>query len=232
MGKTQWPEERFPSMENNQLQSNPTSLENITIVYTEQSKNCNYCPVYIEQSPNGGRTFRAYITGAIKDVDSYIDLIDILFTASENDTFYIYIDSPGGMVASGSILSSAIHHSAAQVFTIARGFCASAACLIHNAAHKNNAKAEAMAVLMIHMSSHIDSGRSTSIEDRAKAQVKYVQKNLLQHAVELGYMTTEELDNIAGGDEIFITADDFYKRIGTNSTEEHDEPILMLEKEQ
>ena len=68
-----------------------------------------YCPVFIAPKADGGRTFTAYIQDEIMDVDDYVDLIDTLITATEKDDYYIYIDSPGGRISAGSIISSVIH---------------------------------------------------------------------------------------------------------------------------
>ena len=66
------------------------------------------CPIYVEAKANGGYKFSAYITGSISDVDDYLDLIDCLLTATDKDEFYIYLDSPGGMISAGGAIASAI----------------------------------------------------------------------------------------------------------------------------
>ena len=190
-------------------------LQSVTIAWDNNPEiNPKYCPVYVEQSATGdGRRFMAYITGEINDVDAYIDLIDTLLSATAKDSYYIFIDSPGGRISAGSIIASAIHHCQAEVFTVARGLCASAAALIHNAARPGHALVGDMAVLMIHMSSHMDVGVSTFIQERAANQVRYVNENLLAKALEMGYITAEELAGIQNGEEVFISAEEFRDRI-------------------
>lgn len=188
------------------------SLQSVSAAYIDKTN--AYCPVYVDKKPAGGRLFTAYINSTIQDIDQYIDLIDTLLTATAEDTYLIYIDSPGGYVSSGSIVSSAIDQSKAEVFTIARGLCASAACLIHNSAKKGHALVQDCGVLMIHMSSHDDSGVSTQIAARAADQVRYVNENLLKQALDMGYITQEELASIQNGGEIFISSDEFAKRTG------------------
>ena len=172
-----------------------------------------YCPVFIAPKADGGRTFTAYIQDEIMDVDDYVDLIDTLITATEKDDYYIYIDSPGGRISAGSIISSVIHHSRANVYTVARGLCASAACLIHNAAKAGHAIVDDMGVLMIHMSLHGDTGCSTLIQKRAADQVRYVNTNLLKQALDMGYLLPDELASIQNGNEIFISKKDFDARL-------------------
>ena len=177
-----------------------------------------YCPIFAKPKANGtGRHITAYLVSEILDVDEYVDLIDCLFTATEDDDIFIYIDSPGGYISAGSIISSAIHHSHANVYTVARGLCASAACLIHNSAKEGHAIVEDMGVLMIHMSLHGDSGVSSLIAKRASDQVRYVNETLLSQAVEMGYLLPNELDQIQNGKEIYISSKDFKARIEANN---------------
>lgn len=176
-------------------------------------RNQPYCQVVINIRPDGSKLVKAYLQGEILDVDEYVELIDSLLAAKEGDQFYIYIDSPGGYISAGSIISSAIANCAGEVTTVARGLCASAACLIHNSTKEGHALVADMGVLMIHFSSHMDTGNSSLIEKRAADQVRYVTETLLSQAVEMGYLTTEELSSIQTGTEIFISSKDFTKRI-------------------
>lgn len=176
-------------------------------------KTAKCCPLYVAEVENK-RIFHCYITGPIQDVDNFVPLIDALFTATENDTFYIFLDSPGGMIASGGIISSMVHHTPAVVYTIARGLCASAAALIHSSAKNGYSRVSEHAVLMYHMSSHYDTGFSTRIADRAANQVRYVNECLLNKAVQEGHITQEEFDKIQYGEEFFVHASDFKRRIG------------------
>lgn len=202
-----------------EMQSPLGTQLDIRVITTAYNDNCgSYCPVYVASKPEGGKIFSAYISEQILDLDCYIDLIDTLFSAGPEDDYYIYIDSPGGFVSSGSIIASAIHHSRANVYTIARGLCASAAALIHNSAKPGHAKMANMSMLMIHMSSHGDMGLSTRIATNAENQVRYVNENLLKQARDLGYITPEELTRIQGGDEIFITAKQFRERVAASQS--------------
>lgn len=182
------------------------SIDNV-----KKSEPTPYCPIYITKTNDGTSYITAYITDRIEDVDKYIDLIDILFMAKEHDQVIIYLDSPGGCVSSGSIISSAIHHSRAHVKVIARGICASAGALIHSSCP--DADVTDFAVMMYHMSSHFDAGVSTRIADRAANQVKYVNECLLNTAIERHHITPEELAKIQAGEEIFITAEEFRQRV-------------------
>ena len=173
----------------------------------------NYCPVYCQEFTDGHREYSAYLTGPVEDVNEYFDLIDILLASTENDIITIYIDSPGGMIASGGLIASAIDGSRATVKTVARGLCASAAALIHSAAKPGNATVEPFAMMLYHMSSHYDSGTSTAIRERAANQVNYVNETLLSKALADGHITQDEFDRIQTGVDIMIDGREWNRRV-------------------
>ena len=175
-------------------------------------RNIPYCAIKTNRTKDGHKEVSAYLHDEILDVDEYVQLIDELFTATPDDRIYIYIDSPGGFVSAGSIISSAIASCKGEVYTVARGLCASAACLIHNSAKPGHAIVADMGVLMIHMSSHMDAGTSSLIAKRAADQTRYVNETLLSQAVEMGYLSGDELQSLQTGNEIFISAKDFRER--------------------
>lgn len=192
----------------------PQLEQGVSLDWEGNKKPHPYCPVFVTvQDDDKTVEYTSYLEGPINDVDQYIDLIDYLFTAPKNSLFNIYIDSPGGLISSGGIISSMIHHCDAEVNTVARGLCASSAALIHSSAKPGHSKVSPTAVLMYHMSSHGDSGLSTRIAKRAANQVRYVNECLLNKAVAEGHITEEELGQIQNGKEFFIPAKDFNKRV-------------------
>lgn len=171
-----------------------------------------YCPIVASPKPEGGVTYRAYLIGEVRDVDNYTDLIDTLLMATDKDDYYIFIDSPGGMIASGGIIASAIDNSKANVYTVARGMAASSAALIHSAAKPGNAQVTDMALMMYHSSSHADMGQSLRIAERAQNQIKYVNECLLSKALADGHITQDEFERIQAGEEIYIPSKEFLRR--------------------
>jgi ATP-dependent protease ClpP protease subunit len=171
----------------------------------------DYCPVFCTQYTDH-RQFDAYLTGEITCVRSYLNLIDILLAANENDVINIYIDSPGGRISAGGLIASAIDSSKATVRTFARGLCASAAALVHSAAKRGNAFVSDFALMLYHMSSHVDEGVSTHIRARADVQVNYVNKVLLRKALEDGHITKEEFENLQSGENIIISGKEWNRR--------------------
>lgn len=190
--------------------------------YVERSRQSKaYSPLYVtNRNPEGGIEYTAYISGQITETDNYIAIIDTLLTMRVKDSMIIYIDSPGGYVASGGLIASAIDNCMGEVRTVARGLCASAAALIHSAAKRGNATVTPFAVMLYHMSSHSDMGVSTRIAQTAAKQVEYVNSTLLSKALEEGHITQEEFAKIQAGENIIIPAREWMTRTAPDKGEQ------------
>ena len=181
-------------------------------------ENVKYCEVEpIGKSANGGIEYMSLLTSSIEDIDLYIDLLELLSTATERDVITICIDSPGGYVCTGVIISTAILDCKAKVITRACGLCASAGSLIWSAGHICTVMPTA--TLMWHMSSHMDMGNSLDIKQNADLQVKYVKELLLNKSLEKGHITEEEIARICTDPNYvcWVSAPEMLQRIQNNS---------------
>ena len=179
--------------------------------------NESYCPVYMKsQSEAGGRCFECFITSSIEGIPEYFGLLEVLGMMVEGDEIDIYIASPGGLICSGSAISSMITECKGVVNTIATGICASAGSLIWSAGH--NPKVEPTAVLMWHMSAHFASGNSKTIQIEAQRMVDHVKNVFLTASVEKGHITAEEMEIICKepNREIWISAEEMSKRLAAH----------------
>lgn len=182
-------------------------------------ENVKYCEVEpIGNSTNGGTEYMVLLTSSIEDIDLYIDLLELLAVATEKDVINICIDSPGGYVCTGVIISTAILDCKAKVITRACGLCASAGSLIWSAGHFCTVMPTA--TLMWHMSSHMDMGNSLDIKQNADLQVKYVKELLLNKSLEKGHITEEEINSICTDPNYvcWVSAPEMIQRIQNNST--------------
>lgn len=181
-------------------------------------ENVKYCEVEpIGKSANDGIEYMSLLTSSIEDIDLYIDLLELLSTATERDVITICIDSPGGYVCTGVIISTAILDCKAKVITRACGLCASAGSLIWSAGHICTVMPTA--TLMWHMSSHMDMGNSLDIKQNADLQVKYVKELLLNKSLEKGHITEEEIARICTDPNYvcWVSAPEMLQRIQNNS---------------
>lgn len=185
-----------------------------------QAPNEAYCPVYLKsQEENGSRHFECFLTSTIERLNEYFGLLEVLGMMKEGDKIDIYIASPGGLICSGSAISSLITECQGEVTTIATGICASAGSLIWSAGHI--CKVEPTAVLMWHMSSHFASGNSKTIQMEAKRMVDHVRDVFLAASVEKGHITAEEMETICQepNREIWISAEEMTKRLQAKQSE-------------
>ena len=132
--------------------------------------------------------------GAIYTDRYYRELISLLETSSKDTTFVIRISSPGGDIAVGTIIASAIMNSKATVIGVAVGAIASAATFLWSCCHKQAVMDGA--VMLFHMSSHGDYGVSTQIQERASSLINYVKEYLLGISLRKGHLLEEEYDTI------------------------------------
>ena len=181
--------------------------------------NESYCPVYLKsQNESGGKFFECFITSSIEGIHEYFGLLEILGMMVEGDEIDIYIASPGGLICSGSAISTMITECKGKVNTIATGICASAGSLIWSAGH--HPKVEPTAVLMWHMSAHFASGNSKLIQIEAQRMVDHVKHVFLTASVEKGHITVEEMEIICKEPdrEIWISAEEMTKRLNAHQS--------------
>jgi ATP-dependent protease ClpP protease subunit len=145
----------------------------------------------------------------IGEPQNYRDLITLLFNANENDSINIFINSQGGHLNSALAIIEGIKHSNAQVTGIIMGECYSAASMI--ALNCHNVVVLDSANMMIHTASFGTAGNTSNVKAYTDFTVKEVEK-LLVSTYE-GFLTSEEIDKIKTGVEIWLSAEDISKRM-------------------
>jgi len=140
--------------------------------------------------------YNVILRGKIEDsLIYYSELIFLLGNVTETDTVNVFITSPGGSVFAGMEIANAIRASKAQVNTIIAGLAASIAAVIWLAGKKRYVLPYSL--LMIHGSSHLDSGKSQIIAERAIAFIEFSQY-INSPAVEYGIITEQEFLQFTG----------------------------------
>jgi ATP-dependent protease ClpP protease subunit len=150
-----------------------------------------------------------FLDTEIGEPSNYRDLISLLFNANENDSINIFINSQGGHLNSALAIIEGIKHSNAQVTGIIMGECYSAASMI--ALNCHNVVVLESANMMIHTASFGTAGNTGNVKAYTDFTVKEVEK-LLVSTYE-GFLTSEEIDKIKTGVEIWLSADDISKRM-------------------
>ena len=133
-------------------------------------------PVVIEESPRGERSFDIYsrllrdrivmINGEIEPQMATAVVAQLLFLESENPNadISLYINSPGGDVASGWAIMDTMNYIKSPVSTIGMGLVASMASVLLAAGEKGKRFALPNAEIMIHQPLGGVQGQTTDME--------------------------------------------------------------------
>lgn len=216
--------ENFYRPLNGPLVEEQTGESGTNVNYLAKFNNVPYCPVeFLGEDTNGGRHFKTLIKDTIEDIDKYIELLECLSTMTEKDTITIEIDSPGGYIHTGVILSTYVRDCVGTTITDAIGICASAGSLIWSSG--KICKVSPLATFMWHMSSHADGGNSVAIWKNAEIQIEYVRDVLLKHSLDKGHITKQEIDKICTDvtEAVWITAPEMIERL-ENHTKQNENP--------
>ncbi len=157
---------------------------------------CGDAPaITIGPRPDGksGRYITVQITGPIETVYQYLEFIQVLDMATSDDVIDVMLDTPGGCVFTTQVLLEHMNSCKAQVTSVANGLVASAGTFLWF--FSKNKRVNDWATFMFHSSSHVDMGKSLSIQETAKEMVAYMQ-NTVKAMIKAGIMTAEEAGKI------------------------------------
>lgn len=198
-----------------------TGESGTNVNYLAKFNNVPYCPVeFLGKDTEGGKHFKTIIKDTIEDIDKYLELLECLSTMTKKDVITIEIDSPGGYIHTGVILSTYIRDCIGTTITDAVGLCASAGSLIWSSG--KICKVSPLATFMWHMSSHMDVGNTVAIWKNAGIQLEYVRDVLLKHSLDKGHITQQEIDKICTDvtEAVWITAPEMIKRLETHTKQQ------------
>ena len=146
--------------------------------------NNNLIPYVIEKTDSGERSYDIYsrllkdriimLTGEVTDISMNILVAQLLFLNNESKSapIYLYIDSPGGSVASGVSAVDVMNYIKAPVYTIVTGMAASMGAVLLSSGEKGHRYSLPNASIMTHQSI---GGAQGTIQD-AKVEMKYWDK--------------------------------------------------------
>ena len=175
-------------------------------------------PGYITQivNPAGGRIFHVSISHVVEECDPYYNLINLLWSAREDDTIYIDIFTYGGQVETGCHIISGIQNTRAKVITKAYGLCCSIGAMIWAAGHVREVTENA--TIMFHMPSGGVFGKTAdNMEESRNIQDWFTE---FMTEITQGILTEEELKNIIGcRHDLFIPAATMQQRLSARNDE-------------
>ena len=144
----------------------------------------NLVPMVIEQTPRGERAFDIYsrllkeriifLTGPINSTIASLVSAQLLFLESENNSkdIYLYINSPGGIVADGLAIYDTMQYIKPAVSTLCIGQAASMGSFLLAAGAKGQRMSLPNARIMVHQPSAGFQGQATDIEIHANEILK------------------------------------------------------------
>lgn len=151
-----------------------------------------------------------YITGDIEEeVDRYIEMINTLKTAEAHDQIYIYLNTPGGSVATTIQIVSAISQSPAHVTTVIEGEVCSAGTLIFLAGHDYIVNDHC--TMMIHNYSHGPVGKGGEVKSQVDYSERYFKK-LAEHFYE-DFLTPEEIRAVCDDRDFWFDSEEIMERL-------------------
>ena len=146
-------------------------MKNIKDIYMN-----NLVPMVIEQTPRGERAFDIYsrllneriifLTGPINSSIASLISSQLLFLESENNSkdIFLYINSPGGIVADGLAIYDTMQYIKPAVSTLCIGQAASMGSFLLAAGEKGKRLSLPNSRIMVHQPSAGFQGQATDIE--------------------------------------------------------------------
>lgn len=186
--------------------SNNTHNSN-DIIVVNTGNEANQIKLYKQVIPVS--IYHFYIIGEIDEPDAYLELINTLKSAEEQDTIFICLNTPGGNLHTSVQIISAIKQSAATVITVLEGEVCSAGTLIFLAGHKY--VVNDFCTFMIHNYSHSLGGKGHEVLARVEFFKSYFDK--LAKELYKDFLTDDEFITVANGTDLWLDSDQVRDRL-------------------
>ena len=163
-----------------------------------------------DKGGNSGKIYTCIIDTYVESPVDFFELIQLLYTATANDTIHIKIYTYGGWVETGMNIVQAIYNSKARVITEAIGICASIGAVIWCCGKERIITDSAS--LMFHMPSGFAFGKSQDIAEE-NTQISEWFKELLTR-ITVGILDDTDIDRVVNKrQDLFVLGETINKRI-------------------
>lgn len=156
-----------------------------------------------------GVRYDYYLTGNIGEAEDYLDLCNILRTATAQDEVVIRIRSGGGQVNTGNMIINAINESEANVIGFIESDCGSMATFIFLAC--DTWGVSDTAEFFCHTCSYGSWGKEH--ENFAQAEFIRKQSHKQMRKRYANFLTEEEIETVISGTDIYLDADEIMDRL-------------------
>lgn len=152
-----------------------------------------------------------YLSGEIESSEQYIQWFNTIRHAGENDLIKVYINSPGGHVATAIQFMRVLRETQASIVMSVEGECASAATMIFLCGE--NFEVSEHSIFMIHTYSGGFIGKGHELHSQALYERTWSVK-LIKEVYE-GFLSENEMQRVIDGADIWMDGDEVIKRLKT-----------------
>lgn len=151
-----------------------------------------------------------YLSKEIEEPSEYTEMIHHIYTASEDESIYIHVNTPGGRLDTGIQLINAIQNSQAKVTTILDGIAHSLGTLIFLAGHELIIHDNC--IMMFHNFRAGLVGKGNELTSELDATLKWFTE--ISERFYIPFLSKDELNKIIKGEDIWMTSGEIRKRAG------------------
>lgn len=152
--------------------------------------------------------YYVYLTGVIGTPDMYMDIFSILTSAGENDVVKFYLNSPGGNLATATMIIDHIRECQAHCIGFIGVECASAMSAI--ALAMDEIVVTDLSTMMVHSFSYSVGGSAGNVHNHADFHLQYNERWI--RTTYQYFLTEEEIQRVLVGGELFFNADSIVER--------------------
>lgn len=156
-----------------------------------------------------GVRYDYYLTGVIGDPEDYLDLCNILRSASPQDEVVIRFNTPGGQVRTGNMIINAINECEASVIGFIESDCGSMGTYVFLACHTWGVSEAAE--FFCHTCSSGSFGKEH--ETYEQAQFLRKQQHKLMRQRYKNFLLPEEIEKVISGSDVYLDADEIMERL-------------------
>lgn len=156
-----------------------------------------------------GVRYEYYLTGPIGPSEDYLDLCNILRSATSQDEVVIRINCPGGSVNTGNMIINAINESEANVIGFIESECGSMATFIFLACHTWGVSEAAE--FFCHTCSYGTWGKEH--ENFSQAEFLRKQQHKMTRKRYKNFLDEDQIERLLLGQDVYLDADEIMDRL-------------------
>ena len=162
----------------------------------------------VRSSPSTAQKHDIYLYGEIEDATQFIDAIEVMESAGENDLVVINLSTPGGNVSATDTFIHAMKGCAAKIVVIATGGVHSAGTLILLSADEFQLSDGFHA--LFHNGSYGSFGKASDVKSHLEFQAAF--SELEAHRYYSGFFSSDEIKDMCNGKDFWVDAEEFMRR--------------------